>query len=58
VRFVLCAITLTAAVKAGKSVAVLNQGYTRAEKANLPILKIDAGCSQTLRAVADRLAVQ
>jgi hypothetical protein len=54
----MCYPTTTAAVKAGKSVAVLNQGYTRAEKANLPILKIDAGCSQTLRAVADGLAVQ
>eukprot|EP00953_Heterococcus_sp_UTEX-ZZ885_P018281 10210-Heterococcus_DN1.PRE.1 len=58
VRFMLCATITTAAVKAGKSVAVLNQGYTRAEKANLPILKIDAGCSQTLRAVADSLAMQ
>jgi hypothetical protein len=54
----ICYTTKPAAVKAGKSVAVLNQGYTRAEKANLPILKIDAGCSQTLRAVADSLAAQ
>ncbi|KAG5178398.1 silent information regulator protein Sir2 [Tribonema minus] len=41
-----------AAVKQGKPVAILNQGPTRAEKAGLPILKLEAGCSAVLRAVA------
>lgn len=44
---------IAAAVKQGKPVAILNQGETRAEKAGLPLLKIDAGSGTLLPAVAD-----
>ena len=38
--------------KLGKPVAVVNQGFTRAEKAGIPILKVEKGCSEALARLA------
>ncbi|CAM9140462.1 unnamed protein product [Phaeothamnion confervicola] len=42
------------AVQQGKPIAVVNRGYTRAEKAGLPIIKVEEGCAEALARLVER----